>query len=157
MIIYNRRKKEAYFREQTALRERNIIEARKAAATGTADEDQVLLLNQEQAKEIYLEAQKEKKGVLSPVTDFFSTKGLKEEDSSDLSKVGKARADDASAATRAPAGDVLRAVEEKRRTGEKELQARGIKGGSLDRTAEVAAEKAAQTGGGWTSWMNRKN
>lgn len=53
--------------------------------------------------------------------------------------------------TRMEGQGVLQAVEEKRREGERELEARGVRGGPLDRVAEEAVEKVAGKGG-WFTW-----
>ncbi len=55
--------------------------------------------------------------------------------------------------SRIEGGGVLQAVEEKRREGERALEAVGVEGGMLDRVAEQAVEKAKGKGDwNWFSW-----
>ncbi|MCJ1392175.1 hypothetical protein MMC18_005042 [Xylographa bjoerkii] len=170
MIVYNRRKRKSFFAEQHMLLEQRLAEARQAAANGTADDDQMLLINRERAAEEAEEARKARKGPLNALTGLFSTKGLKEEDrgsgldvlgeeglrkmseeNSIIEPAGEARMQD----QEVPRGGILQAVDEKRREGEQKLVEKGVKGGPLDQMAEQATE-AAKSKGGWTSWVTSK-
>ncbi|MCJ1398919.1 hypothetical protein MMC11_002120 [Xylographa trunciseda] len=170
MIVYNRRKRKSFFAEQHLLLEQRLAEARQAAANGTADDDQMLLINRERAAEEAEEARKARKGPLSALTGLFSTQGLKEEDSgsglellgeeglrkmgeesSIIQPAGETRIQDQDA----PRGGILHEVEEKRREVEQKMQDIGVKGGPLDQMAEQATA-AAKSKGGWTSWVTSK-
>jgi hypothetical protein len=96
MIIYNRRKRNAFFLEQTALLQQSLAEAREAAARGTANEDQMLLLNRERAAEEANEAKKAKNGIFNYIKGAFSMEGLKKEESSDISSKTLSNAADTS-------------------------------------------------------------
>ena len=73
MIVYNRRKRKEFFAEQNKLLQERLVDAREAAAKGTADEDQMLLINRERAAEEAEQARKAKKGTWSFITGIFST------------------------------------------------------------------------------------
>lgn len=53
--------------------------------------------------------------------------------------------------TRMDGGGILQAVEEKRREGERVMEASGVRGGPLDQVAEQAVEKA-KAKGNWFNW-----
>lgn len=174
MIVYNRRKRKEFFAEQNKLLQERLVDAREAAAKGTADEDQMLLINRERAAEEAEQARKAKKGTWSFITGIFSTEGLKQEDTASgmdtlseagLRKVGEGNlliepAGETVAGTttenaETPGLGILQAVEEKRRDGEREFQSRGLNGGPLDQLAEEAVV-AGKSKGGWTSWVTSK-
>lgn len=174
MIVYNRRKRKEFFVEQHLLLQEKLVEARAAAAKGIADEDQMLLINRERAAEEAEQARKAKKGTWNYITGIFSTEGLKQEDTasgldvlsgSGLRKVGEGNlltgpAGEAATESTTENGEtpglgILQAVEEKRQDGERELQKRGVSGGTLDQLAEQAAA-AGKSKGGWTSWVTSK-
>ena len=181
MIIYNRRKRNAFYAEQHLLLQQRLAEAREAAAKGIADEDQILLLNRERAAEDAETARKARKGVLGYVKALFSTEGLKQEETDSgtkllgeegLRKMGEETGGQTplTAGVVAPEetvgdvrshqgemvkGSIVEAVEQKRREGEKELEQRKVEGGPLDQyAAQVAA--AGKAKGGWTSWVTSK-
>ncbi|KAL9119773.1 MAG: hypothetical protein Q9187_003668 [Circinaria calcarea] len=181
MVIYNRRKRNAFYAEQHLLLQQRLAEAREAAARGIADEDQILLLNRQRAAEEAETARKARKGVLDYVKALFSTEGLKQEETDSgtkllgeegLRKMGEEAGGQTPPIAGVPApaetvgdvrshqgeiaeGSIVKAVEEKRREGEKELDRRNIEGGSLDQyAAQVAA--AGKGKGGWTSWVTSK-
>ncbi|MCJ1415287.1 hypothetical protein MMC32_001619 [Xylographa parallela] len=170
MIVYNRRKRKSFFAEQHMLLEQRLAEARQAAANGTADDDQMLLINRERAADEAEEARKARKGPLSIFTGLFSTKGLKEEDngsgldllgeeglrkmgeeSSIIQPAGETRIQD----QEVPRVSISHDVEEKRQEGEQKLIDVKAKGGPLDQIAEQATA-AAESKGGWTSWVTSK-
>ena len=174
MIIYNRRKRKEFFAEQHKLLQEKLVEAQEAAAKGTADEDQMLLINRERAAEEAEKARKAKKSAWNYVTGIFSTDGLKQEDTGrgldalsegSLRKVGEGNlliepagetaTETTTDAEESPRLGILQAVEEKQREGERELQKKGVSGGNLDHLAEQAAA-AGKSKGGWTSWMTSK-
>ena len=169
MVVYNRRKRKSYFAEQHILLQQRLAEAREAAARGTADEDQLLLLNRERAAEEAEATRKAKKGLWKSIKGIFSTEGLKQEDTNPLSVLGEEGLRKMSEGSpileqviqeeahheESKRGGIVASVEEKRREGERELQKTGIEGGPLDRMADQAAE-ATKSRGGWTSWVTSK-
>ena len=170
MIIYNRRKRKVFFEEQHMLLQQRLAEARVAAAHGTADEDQMLLLNRERAAEEAEQVRKRKKGLWNAFKGLFNIEGLSEEDRGSkldllgeegLRKMGTESSEPKSVEglsapkEEKPSLGIIQAVEDKRRDGERELQERGMKGGPLDTIAEQAIT-AGKSKGGWTSWMTSR-
>src|ERR1700712_3811204 len=51
MVIYNRRKRNEWYIVQQELHKRDLLAARSAMSQGTANEDQILLINQERLRE----------------------------------------------------------------------------------------------------------
>ena len=173
MIIYNRRKRNSFYAEAQLNLQKRLIEAREAAAKGIADEDQTLLLNRVRAAEEAEEARKAQKGVMGYVKSFFSSEGLKKEEGETglewlgeegLRKMGEEASGSGLVRNEkeievpkdeVTKGGIVKAVEEKRREGERELEKKGIEGGPLDRMAKEASE-AGKAKGGWTSWLTSK-
>ncbi|OJD40245.1 uncharacterized protein BKCO1_1000651 [Diplodia corticola] len=151
MIVYNRRKRREWFHEQNQKHAISMAEAKQAVAAGTATEDQILLLNNERNKE---EHEKNKKGFFKRTKEsIFGGFSKEEEQGGQLGAIA-AEARDAfisdAQTTKDQGSGVLRAVEEKRREGEK---AQAPSPGPLDRMAEDAAEAATQKSKSWTSWV----
>ena len=170
MMIYNRRKRKLFFEEQHMLLKQRLAEAREAAAHGTADGDQMLLLNRERAAEEAEQARKAKKGPWKAFQNLFTIEGLSEEDKGSkldvlgeegLKKLGAESSvlesveRSSSPEEEKPSLGIIQAVEDKRRDGERELQERGMKGGPLDTIAEQAIV-AGKSKGGWISWMTSR-
>ena len=164
MVVYNRRKRKAWFAEQKELAERSLQEAKQAAAAGSATTDQILLINREVAAQ---EAGKEKKesSAWTKTKGIFSTEGLKKEETEGKAEgqVESAGPLSAESSARAPASptsssiagsSVLQAVEQKRRTGERELEGKGITGGPLDQLAKQGPSSSSSEKKNWTSWFN---
>ena len=177
MIIYNRRKRNSFYAEQQMLLQKRLAEAREAAARGIADEDQILLLNRERAAEEAAAALKSKKGIWGTVKGVFTIEGLKKEEGRPASgylveesseKIGE------EAIVTIPAtipseptsrieshkksmvqGSILKAVDEKRRQGERALEKSGVTGGPLDRIAEQATG-SEKSGVSIPSWFSSK-
>lgn len=176
MILYNRRKRNLFYAEQQTLLQQRLTEAREAAAMGIADEDQILLLNRERAAEEAEAAKKAKKGTWSIMMGIFATDGLKKEDSpaaaGNESVVISEKTGEEVVAVPATIpseivsktvpreeqsmvqGSILKAVEGKRRDGEKELERSGATGGPLDRIAEQTTEPE-KSGNRILSWFSR--
>ena len=172
MVVYNRRKRNAFYAEQRMLLQQRLAEAREAAATGTADEDQTLLLNRERAAEEAEAARKARKGPTAYLKALFSTEGLKKEETDSalnhlgeegLRKMGEEASDngvlvEVGAQTRKQSGEpesnqsnILNLVNDQRREGEREAESRGAPGGPLDKVAERTAE-AVKPNKGWNPW-----
>lgn len=189
MIVYNRRKRRDYFAEQSALHKTRLIEAKAAAASGAADEDQVLLINRERAAFEAEKARLAKKGLFRRGKDWLLG-GLKtgEEEGAAIEGgwaevaettggVGLETSDvgGAEKTTHVLEGrdgrpllgrgkgvdsrsEIVRAVDAKRREGERALESQGAGGGPLNGLAANTSSSApspppAQSRGGWTSWV----
>ena len=170
MIIYNRRKRKVFFAEQHMLLQQQLAEAREAAANGTADVDQMLLLNRERAAEEAEKVRKGKKGLWRAFKALFAIQDLSEEDrGGKLDLLGEEQPRQLNAESsilksveapsptkeEKPSLGIIQAVEDKRRDGERELEERHLKGGPLDTFAEQASG-AGNSKGGWTSWMTSR-
>ena len=168
MILYNRRKRKAFFEEQNRLLQERLAEARQANARGTADDDQMLLLNRIRAADEAEAERRNRPSVWKSFKGLFTTKGLMEEDthgrpqsengSSEGAKLLGAQ-DKGSIPEEAPArgGAVLQAVEEKRREEGREIQRRKVEGGVLDKLAEQAASTVTRSDKrSWTGWFSSR-
>jgi hypothetical protein len=168
MVMYNRQKRKLFFQEQHELLQNRLAEAKEALAKGAADDDQMLLINQERAAEEAEQARRAKKGIWGSIKGVFTTDGLKKEDmggnlqglSVDAQRQVGEQSTLASAVAKldeqtggAPGLGILQAVEEKRREGELGSQDPERKGGPLDELAENVAT-AAKSKRGWTSWLS---
>lgn len=162
MIIYNRRKRNLYYAEQSALYTAQLSAAQAAFASDPNDltEDQTLLLNRERARREGEERKKQGKGWgkwlvggLKNEEDVGEIDGdMKIVEGGEGGVLDAVRTEEGETGTE---GGVLKALEEKRRNGEKRMEAEGVHGGPLDELAEQAVE-AGRAKGGWTSWAIRK-
>lgn len=164
MIIYNRKKRTEWMEGQHAQRRELLQAAYQAAATGTADEDQMLLINQERAAEAAAQARMAKGGLLKRTKRFLFS-GLSNEDATlDDEKtrerdprgalggeVWKESTSDNSGETRDQLG-IIRAVEDIRRDPKRPQ----VRGGPLDELAENVVTSASEKSSSWTSWMVRR-
>ena len=168
MIMYNRRKRKAFFEEQHALLKERLIEAREAEARGTADEDQILLINRERAAEEADNARKNRPTIWKSVKGVFSTQGLQEEDTHGRTESEATESQHISQSGLLPVpeqmqeleqspvkGTILQALENKRREGERHLEKNGTEGGVLDKLAEQAGSSAPDKRS-WTSWSTSR-
>jgi hypothetical protein len=185
MMIYNRRKRREYYLEQAARHSAAVYEAQTALRHGTASEEQVMLIQNEEARRM-AEAQRErekemakKEGVWAGVKGWLF-EGLKRDEDPVVREGKGGEGDgDSAAATGAglydliPESAIMRAVEEKKaeavdRMGrEAERETKGERnGGMLDRlgtglvtsnaSASDSQEAPPKQGGGWTSFMSRR-
>ena len=175
MILHNRRKRSAFYAEQHALYATRLLDAIEAEKSGLPlDEDQTLILNRERARVQAEEAKKERSWGKSIKGMLIG--GLKQDEEAEkvsevsvpteaqvLEMMGVDQRRILEAAEEGGRGEgeirerrrdgsgILQAVEDKRREGEKVMEARGVEGGPLDQMAEGAVEKA-RSKGGWMSW-----
>ena len=175
MIIYNRRKRNAFYAEQRILLQRSLAEAREAAANGIANEDQILLLNRERAADEADAARKARKGPVDYLKALFSTTRLKsEETDSTLNVLGEeglqkmeeevsgdnlpikmvSQMTEHDGESQSDQSIILKMVNDQRREGERELERRGIQGGPLDKIAEHTVESTKSKDGRsrWNPW-----
>ena len=173
MILYNRRKKREWYAEQHQKWLQALAIAKQAEASGTANDEQILLLNRERAAEMAEEERKHKKGVWKSIKAFFSSEGLKKEETP-FGQEGVIKPPSAGGQpTPVPLPEVsdvqdslngssskssiLEAVEEKRRKGERLVERQGVEHGSLDKLAQNAVEAASSSSStkSWSSWFGR--
>lgn len=169
MIMHNRRKRGEWLAEQQAKSARELEEARKAAATGIATQQQVLLLNRERAAMEAEEAKKSAKGIFTRMKEtlFFSMS----EEEQQGGKIGAAaRAAQEKAQEKAQeikqevmpesnqGSGVVRPVEQKvqdmKRSGAEAVE--GVAqpfGGPLDRQAQASVDAVRHQTSSWFSWV----
>lgn len=178
MILHNRRKRNAFYAEQRSLYATRLLEAIETEKAGLPlDEDQTLVLNRERAK---IMAEEEKKGrgwgrgvwelafgglrseevgvgqvVVPTEAEVLERIGVDEMEVLEVAegKVGEGELGGKVERREEGESGLLKAVNEKRREGEREVERRGGEGGPLDRMAERAVEKGMEKGkGGWLGW-----
>jgi hypothetical protein len=166
MVVYNRRKRNEWYLVQQELHKRDLIAARFAMAQGTANEDQILLINQERLRE-EAEAEKvQKKGMFAQAKEsLFGTEKKEEQRGGTLGVAGiTGREHKEGLGVVKAVQDKVAEVKEKakldmRPTDQNIIQAhtpKTIAGGPLDQLAEKAAESASKTTKSWTDWALRR-
>ncbi|MCJ1477177.1 hypothetical protein MMC13_005848 [Lambiella insularis] len=165
MIIYNRRKRKSFFAEQVMIYQQRLAEAREAAANGTADEDQMLLINRERAAEEAEAARQKRKGVWSFIKGAFGVEGLRQEETeSGLAVLGEQglRKMGEESTMMEPTGQlptpkddipkeatVMEALEEKQHDRENDFRERRVVGGPLDQLADQLTTESKRLGASW--------
>ncbi|KAE9966378.1 hypothetical protein BLS_007042 [Venturia inaequalis] len=168
MVVYNRRKRNEWYVVQQELHKRDLIAARSAMSEGTANEDQILLINQERLRE-EAEAEKlQKKGMFAKAKEsIFGTEKKEEKKGGTMGITG--------ITGREPQKEdlgVVKAVQEKVAEGKEKVKSidirpadqnviqthtpKTISGGPLDQIAEKAADSASKTTKSWTDWALRR-
>ena len=176
MVIHNRRKRRSFYEEQFMLLQQRLVEAKAAEVSGTADEDQMLLLNRERAADEAEAARKARKGIWGSIKGVFGTEGLRKEDTGGATGFDMAVSErltnevtpDTAAATEHEGaidtgrqiksheqemaqGTILSAIEGERRRGERRLEEMGVAGGPLDRLPEKV-EGTSRPVKSWFPW-----
>lgn len=165
MVIYNRRRRREWFNDMREKEARELAAAQEAAALGAANEDQILLINRARAAQEADEAKKSRPGVFKRVKNVFYG-GLSQEEQQggklNASVVGQAQDAVWSAGeeVKEEGLGIIKAVEEKRREGEKAIEAQApqvrVNGGPLDQLGAQAPIKADDTKKSWTSWITSR-
>ncbi len=171
MMIYNRRKRREYFAEQMALHNASVHEAQLAVRRGTATENQIALLREEEEHRRSKEAeQAPKPGIFRRSTKWLFSGWKKDEDLEVVGNSGPSLdfegANKEDGIVVESGSEILKAVEEKKeeikqRAKENETQPERA-GGPLDRlgtsvaTADTTNLEAPKQGGGWTAFMSRR-
>ncbi len=183
MIMFNRRKRAEFYKQQQALIASAVYTAREAIAKGVATPEQIEFVKREEEHDAYLEAKKSQKGVFKRSKEWLFSGLKKEEEGEDLGSSerrlgyeGLSEDDDVLGERES---DIVRAIEEKKMGGGKKIKEtvrqafadereRQRSGGSLDKLGEVRGaepqvplvEKTASTSGtqpkgsgGWFSWI----
>jgi hypothetical protein len=165
MMLHNRRKRNEWFSVQQELHRRDLLEANEALAAGTANEDQMLLINQERARE---EAEREKlskKGVFARAKDaLFSNMDKEEQKGGTLGLLPKEKKDNGGESVLKAVENSVREGKEKLRDGKDMFKAeikqftpsRPVIGGPLDQYGEKAASAVSNTTKSWTDWALRR-
>jgi hypothetical protein len=166
MVVYNRRKRNEWYIVQQELHKRDLIAARSAMSSGTANEDQILLINQERLRE-EAEAEKvQKKGMFAKAKEsLFGTEKKEEKRGGTMGITGITGREHKEEL------GVVKAVQEKIAEGKEKvrldmrpadqnvIQARTpktISGGPLDQLGEKAADSASKATKSWTDWALRR-
>jgi len=148
MIVYNRRKKREFFAEQQAQHAKDLAIARVAAQNGSADENQILLLNRERAAEEAEAAKGSRKGIFKSTLQYLygnpDEQGAKKKPTEFVEDL-KASAEDVK--EKAGSLGIVQAVQESRQ------QQAPSKGGPLDQLAEDTVSSAQASTKSWTSWI----
>jgi hypothetical protein len=171
MILYNRKKRREFYAEKSAERQKDLVLAREAFTRGHANEDQILLLNQERAAQEAALEKKNKPGVFKRARDWMFS-GLSNEEigapnetvtveslseKKGIAEQAAERVGLASAEGSANTGrglGILKAVDESRRAGEKIIPQSS--GGHLDQLGEETAGAAKKSTKSWTEWALKK-
>lgn len=163
MLIHNRRKRKEWLEEQQSKSAIALEEAREAAVRGTANENQILLLNRERAAAQADAERKANKGILGTARDAMFGSAAKEEGTGGkiMPEVRAAQAQKAKtpAEMTQPSGfleDINSGVQSAV-TKTKESVKRDIipvRGGPLDRQAEATANAISQRTRGWFPWTS---
>ncbi|KAI9704513.1 MAG: hypothetical protein M1820_005587 [Bogoriella megaspora] len=157
MILYNRRKRAAWYQEREDERAEKLVEAREALARGMANDDQMLLINQERAAaEARLAQEQPKEGFNTRLFKWVTGASKLEETQNGSVGVEASKIEHETTNNDRQAGlGIIEAVEDKRRIGEKPLEQMHLPGGPLDQQAQQNANEIAATAKGWTSWFTR--
>jgi hypothetical protein len=165
MMLHNRRKRNEWFSVQQELHRRDLLEANEALAAGIANEDQMLLINQERARE---EAEREKlnkKGVFSRAKDaLFSNMDKEEQRGGTLGLLSREKKDNTGEGVMKAVEDTIRESKERLKDGADMFKAevrqhtpsKPVMGGSLDQLGERAASAASSSTKSWTDWALRR-
>lgn len=167
-MVYNRRKRNEWYVVQQELHKRELIAAQSAMSQGTANEDQILLINQERLRE-EAEAEKlQKKGMFAKAKEsIFGTEKKEEKKGGTMGITGitgrEGQKEDLG---------IVKAVQEKVSEGKEKVRSidvrpadqnvlqahtpKTISGGPLDQIAEKAAHSASKTTKSWTDWVLRR-
>ncbi|KAF2398299.1 hypothetical protein EJ06DRAFT_532048 [Trichodelitschia bisporula] len=158
MMIYNRRKRNDWYAQQQAQREVDLSAAYEAVSKGTANEDQILLIHEEQEIQKAVREKAAKAGVMKRVKDYMFS-GLSREEQ----KGGKLGV----AANNSHSSDqgfgITKAVQDSVREHKEMLKSEAAAlspqtsqpsvGGPLDQLGEETAEAVEKSSKSWTSWI----
>ncbi|KAI7192582.1 hypothetical protein KC316_g6460 [Hortaea werneckii] len=167
MLLHNRRRRNEWLAEQQVKSAKELAEAKMALSSGSATEDQILLINRERAADAAAEARKNQPGVFKRTTNWLFS-GLSQEEQ----KGGRLGA---TAAVNGPGSSMQHVKEEvhgqqhdrstlelaeqqlnsKRRQGERVEEVVNPSGGPLDRQAQQTLDAVSDTSKGWFSWLRR--
>lgn len=166
MLMHNRKKRNEWLADQQAKHRVKIDEARVALNQGTADEDQILLLNQERTKVEAAELQKKQPGMISRI---FSSAPKEEPQGGNLGAAARAAASDAASEIKETATvakekvkdlGIVKAVEDKVEEHKwqkpQTVGSEAVVGGPLDREAAASVLAVQEKSKSWTNWLLRR-
>jgi len=160
MIMHNRRKRGEWLAEQQAKSAKELEEARNAAATGVASQQQILLLNRERAAQEAEDARKAQKGIFTRAKEsVFGGVAEEEQKGGKIGAAARAAQEQAKEAvptsikTQGVVETVKQEVENTRRSGEAVETVLHPAGGPLDRQAEASLQALKSGSKSWTSWL----
>ena len=164
MVLYNRRKRREWMSQKLDEEARETAAAFQAFKEGTANEDQILLINRERQKVEAAEAKRNSKGIIGRSIAFVTSPLSKEE-----KPVFGASTEDSEQGAGEGLG-IVKAVEEVRSQRQDEHRIPsltedhpersqlGSRGGPLDQLGAEAAAAASETkqswANRWTSWIS---
>ena len=170
MVLYNRRKKRDWYAEQHEKWQQALALARQARTDGTANDEQILLLNRQEATEVAERERKNKPSWWKWTSSMFSSGGLKKEDKGFSRMENAAASIDGSASIspsevpdikdspseRTMGSQIVAAVEEKRRASEKTLESTAAEPGPLDKlpaqaTTAIGAQSSRSASSFWSN------
>ncbi|KAG9562635.1 hypothetical protein KCU77_g16143, partial [Aureobasidium melanogenum] len=167
MLMHNRKKRNEWLADQQAKHKVKIDEARVAFNQGIADEDQILLLNQERTKLEAAELQKKQPGLISRI---FSSAPKEEPQGGNLGAAARAAASDAASEVKETAAaakekvkdlGIVKAVEDKVEEHKwqkpKTVGSEAVVGGPLDREAAASVLAVQEKSKSWTNWLLRRS
>ncbi|KEQ80540.1 hypothetical protein M438DRAFT_281600 [Aureobasidium pullulans EXF-150] len=153
MLMHNRRKRNEWLADQQAKHQVKINEARVAFNQGLADEDQILLLNQERTKVEAAELQKNRPGMISRI---FSSAPKEEQQGGNLEVQHTATA----AKEKVKDLGIVKAVEDKVEEHKwqkpQTVGAEAVIGGPLDKEAAASVLAVQEKSKSWTNWLLRR-
>ncbi len=152
MMIYNRRKRNEWYIDQEQRRAKALVLAREAAAQGTANENQILLLNQERAAEEAEEERRGKRGIFKRVKQmFYAGLSIEEHSFRTIPGGGEGTEETQAQVESGPPSDnagssIVAAVEDIKG------KVSGPTVGPLDRLAADVAQAGTTGSRSWSSW-----
>lgn len=156
MLMHNRRRRNEWLAEKQAESARDLAIAKQAAATGTATEDQMLLINRERAAEAAAEEKRNRPGMFKRASNWLFS-GLQKEEQKGGTLSNEDKIASSGEALKEQGQSVLQAVEDKvesrRRQGEMVPELITPSGGPLDRQAQVVVDDVSKATRSWTSWI----
>jgi hypothetical protein len=163
MLLHNRRKRNEWLADQHAKHAVKVAEAREAYNQGLADQDQILLLNQERTKQEAAALKKNRPGIISRI---FSSAPKEEQQGGNLGAAARAAAtevQDSAVAAKDKVKDmgIVKAVGDKvdqhKWQQPQAVGAEAVVGGPLDREAAASTQALLNKSKSWTDWVLRRS
>jgi hypothetical protein len=166
MMLHNRRKRNEWFSVQQELYRRDLEEATEALSSGTANEDQMLLINQARAREEAELEKLNKKSVFARAKEaLFSNMDKEEQKGGALGALfPREKRENTGEGVLQAVEDTVRHGKEKQKddeymfTSDKQQRTPSIPttGGPLDQMGEKVANAASNSTRSWTEWALRR-
>ena len=157
-FVFNRKKKSSWLAEQQVLRQEKLKVALRAMGSGTATEEQILLINQYRSVQEAEEARVKNRGVFGKSVDImFPSMTTKQQEAKVLSTMQEELFQTGgSIPLTASDFEMAKAIPSESM---KPLNEEGSQpaGGPLDRRAEQLSEAAEKSTRSWTSWLTGRS